>query len=598
MPPRLLFALLAALLPPGVHGGEQIFRHDYRDHPDTFVALESVFGAAAKQGALPFRITVRNHSGKARVWNVQMTEGNYGRPLSTQATFRIEVENGAEAVREAILPFSPAFLAYDYRNLTIVVTASGLPAETRSHGEQTPQGFPVLAMSKALAQRSLTRLDEQVKSQNSNDPYFAKLFDPGHLPVDWLGYTGLDALLLDEPAWRSLSSAQRQALVAWVRTGGRLDLYGESEIDPSSLGLPLASTGNAKATHSLSLGLVALHTWDGQELPDSVVDRYRGIPQAATALAGDYQRNWPLQADFGKKEFNPLFVFLLLLAFAILVAPVNLFYLARPGRRHRLFVTTPVISVGTCLLIVLLIFFIDGIGGKGVRVVLADLQPTAGETRLYTTQEQISRTGVMVSPGFETGRPYDLNPVQLPESHFNPFSRYGERKSTYEMGGGRYDGEFFRSRSEQGFLLRSADPSRARIEYRGEEEGTPVLVSNLAQEITALHYRDANGSTWALAAGIAAAPGQRIPLEKTKDTESLKRLEWANAAAAFSSGTRKRVDALWSERNRFFAQVRDPDAFALPTHPGLSWEKTHLLLTGTPAGGPSAPAKSETVAAP
>lgn len=603
MPARLLLALLAALLPLGAHGGEPIFRHDCREHPDTFVAVESVFGAFAKQGSLPFRITVRNHSGKARVWSLRMTEGGDARALSTRASFHIEVADGAEVVREVLLPFSPAFLAYDYRNLTIVASAPGLPEETRHHGEQTPPDAPMLAMSSALALRSLARLDERAKSQNSNSPYFAKRFDPGHLPVDWLGYTGLDALLLDEPAWRSLSSAQRQALVAWVRTGGRLDLYGESEIDPATLGLPLAPP-SGDGLHPLSLGLLALHTWDGRELTDDLVGRYRGgrlsrkapLAPTADAFANDYRRDWPLLADFGTQTFNPLFVFLLLFAFAVIVAPVNLFYFAKPGRRHRLFVTTPIISVAACLLLVLLILFVDGVGGKGVRAVLADLQSGPGETRLYTTQEQLSRTGVMVDPGFETGRPYDLNPVRLPESHFNPLSRRGQRKSTYEMGGGRYAGEFFRSRSEQGFVLRAAEPSRARVEQAGEENGIPVLVSNLPQEITAFLYRDAEGGHWTLRAGAVVAPGERIPLEKAGPSSWPKWFD--ETVGRFGKTRREQIGRLVDDRNRFFAQVRDSEAFALPTHPRIHWEKTFLLLTGTPAGGPSAPTQPETVAAP
>jgi len=195
----VLFAALAALFPLGTLGGEQIFRHDYREHPDTFVEVESVFGATAKQGSLPFRITVRNHSGKTRVWTVQLSEGNYGRDLVTRSTFRIEVENGAEVVREVVLPFAPAFLAYDYRNLEITASAPGLASETRSHGEQTPEAFPLLAISKSLAERSLTRLDDAVRVANSSNPSFGKRFDPGQLPVDWIGYTGLDALLLAEP---------------------------------------------------------------------------------------------------------------------------------------------------------------------------------------------------------------------------------------------------------------------------------------------------------------------------------------------------------------------------------------------------------------
>jgi hypothetical protein len=582
IPIRYLLAALLALVPasPAV-AGEQVFRHDYRDYGDTFVEIQSVFGVAARQGSLPYRITIRNQSGRPRVWTVTMSEGNQGRPLTTKATHRIEVENGAEVVREVTLPFAPAFLAYDYRNLDIEVSASGLPTETRTASEQTPQDFPLIGMSKALAERSLTRLDAEVRNANSSNPYFAKLFEPEHLPVEWIGYTGLDLLLLDEPAWKGLTSAQRQALVAWIRLGGRLDLYSESEIDLASLDLPLEAPKGRDLPATLSLGRIYFRTWDGREVPNSHLAFYREAPQVAEALNTEFQQNWDLQSGFGIKKFNPTLVFLLLLAFAILVAPVNLFYLAKPGRRHRLFITTPIISIVTCLLIVFLIFFIDGVGGKGHRVVLADLQTGKGETRLYLTQEQISRTGVMLTSGFETARPFEINPVNLPPSHFNPLSQYGRRFATFEINGGSYDGEFFRSRSEQAFSLRAAEPGRARIEAAGEEGGTPILVSNLSQEIVAFLYRDPKGELWTSPTGTVVAPGQRIPLERAK---SRVLPDWMKETIALFSKSRQNQIRALTEPHRFFAQVRDPDAFALPTHPSLRWEKTALLLTGTPSG--------------
>ena len=591
MPPRSLFFLLAAIaaMLPSVaaRGGEQIFRHDYAGNTDTFVEIQSVFGAVAKQGSLPYRITIRNNTGRTRVWMIRFSEGNYGRRLNTGATFSIEVGDGAQAVREVTLPFAPAFLAYDYRNLEITASASGLPSESRTFGEQTPQSFPILAMSKALAQRSLSRLDDLVKNENSGNPHFAKTFDPGQLPSDWLGYTGLDGLILDEPAWKALTPAQRQALVAWVRLGGRVDLYGQNEIDPASLDLPIAAAGGTDAGWALSLGSIHFHTWDGREVPENHLAFFRNIPQGSQALEGEYDLKWKVFADFGTKEFNPLLVFLLLLAFAILVAPVNLFYLAKPGRRHRLFVTTPIISVSTCLLIILIIFFIDGIGGAGRRVVLADLQPGENENRLYVTQEQLSRTGVMITPGFTTGRIYDLNPVNLPASQFNPFSQNGERSATYVMSEGRYSGEFFRSRSEQAFSLRTAEPARSRIDHQGEENGKPVLVSNLAQEILDFHYRDAKGGHWVATAGSVTAPGQRIPLEKSDAAVWPGWIE--DSITNFSQTRRDRIRGM-QDPHRFFARVRDPEALALPTHRGIRWEETLLLVTGTPAGtAPTSP---------
>lgn len=581
-PGLLILAIVFGLswLVPGttVRAEEEIFRYEYPDHPDTHVKVLSVFAATSRQGALPYRVTIRNHSGKTRLWTIRLSEGNYARSLSTRATYQFKVENGTELVTDVALSFAPAFHSYDYRNLEIEVSAPGLPTQVRSTNGNLPVDFPLLAISRSLGQRSITRLDEKTRNLGSNVPYFAKLFTPEYLPREWSSYTGLDGILLDQPAYEALAPAQKQALTAWIRLGGELHLFREDPVQPAGGGGKTEITKDSR----LSLGRIHHWTWDGRELPDGILEQFTGKPVLATALESDYDQNWPLQQTFGTKDFNPLVVFLLLFLFAVLVAPVNLFYFAKPGRRHRLFVTTPLISVVTCVLIVLVILFMDGVGGRGFRVVIADLQP--GEGRIHLLQEQISRTGVMVTPAFETDRSCELNLVNLPPSHFNPLSNSGSRLSTFEVKGKRFDGEFFRSRSEQGFAIRSAEPSRERIETQGVKNGAPQLISNLSSEIISFRYRDDQGGMWIMPSGSSASPGQSIPLEESKAEEEP---AWITGIVGLLGKTRKeQVKALYGESDRFFAEVANPGAIAIATHPWIQWDQTHVLLTGTPSGNP------------
>ena len=570
-------------------GEEEVFRHEYPEHSDTFVKVLSVFGSASRQGTLPFRVTIRNHSGKTRTWTVRLSEGNYSRPLTTRATYQFTVENGTELETEVTLPFAPAFRSYDYRNLEVSVSAQGLPSQMRSQNENLPVDFPLLAISRTLGQRSIARLDQFVRTQGSNVPYFAKLFTPDYLPKDWLGYTGLDAILIDKEAYDSRTPAQSQALTAWIRLGGEVHLFRVDDRAASG------SDGKTEITDEtrLSLGRIVEWNWNGNELPDGVAEEFNGKRSLATELEADYDQNWALQQSFGTKSFNPVVVFLLLFVFAVLVAPVNLFYFAKPGRRHRLFITTPIISVATCLLIVLVILFIDGVGGRGYRVVIADLQPGQGEGRMHILQEQISRTGVMIAPGFETTHPCEINPVNLPPSHFNPFSSSRSQPATLEIDGARFDGPYFRSRSEQGFVIRSSETSRTRIELQGVKNGIPDLISNLSGDIRSFFYRDPQGKVWTLPTGTVVSPGQRIPVEEANLSKSP---EWVTGVVGlFGKSRRQEIQTLYEEPNRFFAVVANPDAFVIPTHPWIQWAQSHVLLTGTPAGSlqPSSPSSPE-----
>ena len=102
----------------------------------------------------------------------------------------------------------------------------------------------------------------------------------------------------------------------------------------------------------------------------------------------------------------------MLVLFGILVGPVNLFVLAKSGRRHRLFITTPLISLGASLLLILLIIFQDGFGGRGMRRVLMEVRPDAGQNAAFLHQEQIARTGILTG----TASPW-IPPASSPGAH-------------------------------------------------------------------------------------------------------------------------------------------------------------------------------------
>lgn len=563
---------------------EEIAKTTYPGVNDTSAMVESVFGKAARHGALPFRITIRNNSGKDRLWDVTLKEGSSSRKLSTESRFQFLVKNGTEIREDVVFHFSPAFLGYDYRNLEVVITSSGLDRLRRSSGERTNKSFPKLALSKPLAQRSLTKLNDLLKKADSSNQFFGHSFEAEYLPANWIGYTGLDGLLIDVDSLAKVSTAQLQAMRTWVRFGGNLEIFITDDSDLEEIPKELKEELRGKKSISVSLGRINIQSWDGSEL-DSKLTSKRGnllknYQPRDEILENDFSNSWQLQKRFGIKTFNPVFVFILLLVFAILVAPVNLFVFAKKGRRHRLFITTPIISLAACLILIAAIFLMDGLGGTGLRSIFADLQPGRSEMRLYTTQEQISRTGVIITPGFETEIPYGIDPVNLPTGTYNPFSRGGSQSTRYEIADTRYQGGFFRSRSEQGFSIRSASATRSRIERTGITDGTPVLVSSLDTGLSELFYRDENGEIWTTPKNSTIASGSTVALKESTD-EAFE--AWLLAERdVFNASLKSEINRLGKEPNRFFAKVIDPDNFALPTHSGINWEDTEMLLTGTP----------------
>ncbi|MEM7516767.1 MAG: hypothetical protein AAF368_07565, partial [Planctomycetota bacterium] len=583
-PHRKLVLLVVAALVVAVTDGEartSILDHSYRNFKNTVVEVDSIFGTAARHGAVPYLVTIRNNTDKDRTWTVRLSEGSRGRTLTTETIRRFEVKSGTETTHQVLLPMAPTFAAYNYRSISVEITAPGLRNVSRGTSYQTVEQLPTIVISARLAARSMTRLNKAAEDSLS-DQRFGEIFEPEFLPEDWIAYSAQDVLLIDLESWEGLTAAQRRAITEWVRMGGVLNVYKKAnlsaDLDVGELGFEGGvlvgksnRTGTVRDTLRLSLGTVSLKAWDGKEVRSDLVKRLDSTKARSDLLGDDYDESWDLADQFGTREFNSALIFFLLITFAIIVAPVNLFYLAKPGKRHRLFFTTPIISVAACLIIVLLILLGDGVGGKGRRLVFADLQPHKDEMRLYLSQEQISRTGVMMNPGFETETPLAIDPAQLRQSAFSALNRETQRTAEFRYLARTYGGGFFQSRAEQGFDLRAAMPSRARIELRrpARGENPPELTSNLPTAIRAVHFRDASGTIWKSPDDVTIPPGDPIPLERADET---KFGAWfARQIDPISNTKQGRIRSLREENGRFFALPVDAAPYTLDTHPSVRW---------------------------
>jgi hypothetical protein len=588
MPILRAFVLAAVfcLISTSAQAQVSILNETFNELGNTSVKVDAVFAPAAQQGSTPFRITISNRSGKDRTWKVNIGD-SASRKLSTDITESILVENGAVVTREIYLPVAPLFAAYTYRSVRVNITSPGLGQLTRSIGHEANDIFPAIGISKALARRSRFELDEHVKNRTPGDARFALPYLPEQLPINWRGYSSLDCLLIDLKSWEGLNDTQTRSLLEWVRMGGRLDIFvpeSQKNFAITDLGIDGVRT-RVKATQSgqLSLGQVHVKKWDGNQLNISIVDDYTKIeetPRRSSELESYFGSDWTLRSEFGEKKFNPGLILIPLLIFAIVVAPVNLFYFAKKGQRHRLFYTTPIISVAACLIIVVIIFLEDGLGGRGYRATLADIQSQPGEMRLYLTQEQVSRTGVVLQSGFDANAEMVMDPVNLPNSVFNPLSSSSARNIAYHFKGQRYGGGFFRSRSEQGFSIRSSQPTRARIEMEATQTdgAPPSLISSLPVAITSLYFRGVDGKIWVSPEDAVIAPGSPIPLEPSSSAAFENWLK--GSTDSFSKALGKRILTLANERERYFAIPKSAGSFPIPSHPSIDWEREVVVLTG------------------
>ncbi|MDF1751874.1 MAG: hypothetical protein P1U89_03770 [Verrucomicrobiales bacterium] len=545
----------------------------------SFVKVDHLFDEHVKSGFHPYKVTIRNGYERPLTWTIRFdtNASNY----RYQTSHQIRVEAGAEAVEELIIPAPPTkgHRYSNYRNVRVSATAPGLENEyPRSISGSVDPNWPAIVMSKNLARRNLSRLSSVRKEQKRGQDYFASSFN--ELPSNWKGLTCVDILMIDDASWRALPKQQKRAAMTWVRYGGRLEVFAAKQ-DATFEDVGFEEPDFVKEKKgTFSLGTVTINHWNGKDLPDQLVNRYAGSRQFDNSFNQDFSKSWGLLDDFGTKNFNPFLVFILLVIFAVLVGPINLFHFAKAGQRHRLFITTPIISLVASLVIIFIILVQDGMGGNGRRVVFVDVQSDPEQRQLQLLQHQVSRTGVMLRSGFDNEATPGVIPVNLPPSRWNPINNGQFRNSNYQFNQGSYSGDFFRSRSEQGFHLRAVRPTRSRIERRGPEGGgeVPNLFSSMEFAVTNFFYIDLNGIVWKTAKEAPVEPGQEIQLEKS---DIIELTEWLNDVTnVMAEADQRQIRNLKSSRQRYFAIAKTPTPLMIDTHSAIRWKQDFAIVSG------------------
>ena len=285
----------------------------------------------------------------------------------------------------------------------------------------------------------------------------------------------------------------------------------------------------------------------------------------------------------GEKDFAAWQVGLILFIFGIVVGPVNLFYFAKAGKRHRLFYTTPLISIAAAALLLVVIFFQDGTGGQGHRASAVYLDGAGNAA--FVHQFQVSRTGVLFGGSFEMDETAVVNMAVLPASRWNRLrsndnESYGYRyrqsseAQSFTVSGNSYAGDWFQSRTEQGQIIDAVISTRGRLELKSGS-ATPVITSTLTARLERVFHVDAAGKYWASPGPVTT--GATIALaEATQGDFTAWRTE---AVAMLPEKLRLRL-AADEVRNFFYASSTAPGAGMVDTLESIRWESDHVFLYG------------------
>lgn len=583
-----------------------IYQHHYPKSGDTRISLTSPFAGRPSHGFQPVRVTIKNDTQKDRNWRLRF---DYSGRLKYHSTFEIEVKAGQEGSQDILVPVPWDRNHSSYLQQKVHIEADGLPARSNYNNDQVPVDWPNIIISEKLAARNLTLLSNHLKEEkqkgrkgptHSSTTYtFASSCDNQLLPSDWRAFIGYDALMIAADEWSQLRPSVRKAILEWNRFGGILQIYtevGERQLDYLALGFDRTPTLGNVIRIDHSYGSIELHGWDGQEV--KLAQTYNTLKNAdrrRTDYEDAYSKHWGLQSDFGSKSFNPFLVVIILLFFSVLVGPVNLFSFAKPGQRHRLFFTTPLISIIASLLVVALILFKDGIGGRGRRMLVMDLESAAGEKRAYITQEQISRSGVLLGKRFQLADSTFMAPVKLKRSQWAHLGDFSDA-NLFSFAGDQLGGDWFQSRSEQAQVIQNVRPTRSRIELTtvAQKNQPPRLFSSLEFSVEELYYVGDGGRVWK-ATQSPIPPGSEITLAASS-RNALNEL-WNPHTEALSSGYdknkgdhsfRKRTRNLSLVSGYFYAVSHDPRIGYIETLDSIKWTNAKALVFGSVSDRPSA----------
>lgn len=611
MPLRALpLALLLVAAPFAAQAQESFFRHEPDPKSKNFVECMALFSRPAPGGYLPVRVTVNNTGEQDGSIDLKCISGDGGyndQGSQVSSSFKLNAPAKKLTRHEILVPCTTLLNYYGggggsgSLNVSLAMSGSfgGNNGNLSTHYDDNQ---PAVLMSDALYTPNGSTLDAAMRGRGGmhyGSIGFAGKFSPAEMPDDWRAYSGYDGVVMTDADWTAMSPGARTAILRWNRLGGRLVILAQStNSDLATLGISSAASGMRSAGRSL--GSVLIDPLPGGTLTlDSgaasrLISRFdaRGgrevLPPMNQAIRSDFAASWPLHAAFDAKSYNYGVFIVILIAFGILVGPVNLFVFAKSGQRHRLFITTPLIALGTSVLLVGLIIIIDGFGGRGIRVALMEVRPEEGENSAYVTQEQVSRTGVLLGGSFTVGDPAALTPVPL--SATSQWSRLTDQNNG---GGMRYEmnlrdnkleveGDWFQSRSEQGQMLRAVIPTRGRIELRGGSSAgsPPTMVSTFEFPIQKLYYADTAGAYWC-AENIT--PGQSFTCRTVTQAELTAFVR--TASGQFTARTRQALLALSPELSnttrggRHFIAVTEA-APGVETFAGISWQKTTTYVTG------------------
>jgi hypothetical protein len=594
----LIMALILAF-PQAGHGFQQTPR--IPTDPKSGIKIDAglAFRNAPPSGFFPFHLKIRNATTVRHTWQIRWGSGGAMRQ-ATPLTHHEEVSVEAGQVREfdLLVPRagSHSMDRVGFDMFVGTITGFGIAGGSSriflspSFGGGAPTNY--VAISDSLAGSAWSPLEAALRTSpalSTSLPLVSRRFashsrtgvrdlfgsplDLDEMPADPRAFSGIAGLWLTEGDWLRMPSPRQTAIRQWVMSGGRLFIASTDELRS----LPALPPGVRLGMETpLGFGIVKGVALAGGTLPvNDTMHDILGLDGAPVpAWHEDFGGGWINLTGIGWPQLNVPLLIAFVCVFAVVIGPVNLFWLAPARRRHRLFFTVPLLSAAASAGVIGVIALGDGIGGIGARTALVLLP--AGENFFTIIGEQAARTRLLLGRSFEVPEEFAVS--------FLPLERGGQAKTLVRTGT-QLSGDWFRSRAVQVHVLRGTVPSRAEVIVQPPKSGAapeaaPTLLSSVPSTLRQVFYLDGDGRYWT----CDELPTGRPTEMKASTRASLD--AWVRKASDGMSANLLALLNSTTHRAGYFYALADPmPGVPVETLRSIAWEKQAVVCLGPCGGG-------------
>lgn len=561
---RFLLLLSLVLVSPTLHaaGG---FAHSVSMDPETrdSISVSSPFNNIPTVGFMPLHISIDNRSTEDRQWSLdpqtRLLSGDW-----ITASWTFPVKAGSKAEFDILVPLKSNNFNYRWGaqlSWTGPDVDSPMMQLPQTSNNSSSSNTPFLAFSDSLHAKHWGTL------QASDSSLVSTSVDLSQAPSDWRAYIGIDQIWMTAQEWLTFPADKRQALQQALTLGADIAFVCKNS-DEASLIRQTFNRMDTTASWKVGSSHVDL-LLEGTDTTTRIQNLLRKT-DAKSALIEDHRLSSYLDKAVAQIGTAGPLVLIFIILFGIVAGPVNLFILAPSGRRHRLFITTPIISFIGALILAAAIFIQDGTGGSGTRLLHVQVLPD--QKQLVIQQEQASRTGLLFSTSFTPPPGTWVQP--LLSNNLGP--QFNRSNNSFSIdSSGTFSGEWFRSRTRQNHLVTSVRPSRAAIEFTPGP--TPSIVSSIEVELSTLLILDPQGNSWTAS---NVRPGERTPLIPAAPDAS--RDSWTQFIAdhQLKSLLESTATSVLPQNTTFYATTTNPGSLPIETLPSIRWTTPITLISG------------------